>query len=52
MPLVVIENAILNSPFREPSRHFRFGEDGITDEIMEGRRESAFMHGARMPRAA
>jgi hypothetical protein len=32
---VVIENPILNSPYEEPRRHFRFTEDGITDEIVE-----------------
>lgn len=37
---VVIENPILNSPFEEPKRHFRFTDDGITDEIVEGRRPS------------
>ncbi len=35
---VVIENPILNSPFREPSRHWRFGDTGITNEVVEGRR--------------
>jgi hypothetical protein len=42
MPQVVIENPILNSPFAEPNRHFRFGERGITDEIVAGRRESSY----------
>ncbi|MHB0979042.1 MAG: BPTD_3080 family restriction endonuclease [Thermoleophilia bacterium] len=42
MPQVVIENPILNSPFEEPRRHFRFGEDGITDEITEARRVSSY----------
>jgi adenine-specific DNA-methyltransferase len=28
---VVIENPIINSPFEEPTRHFYFGEIGITD---------------------
>ena len=37
-----IENPILNSPFREPSRHFRFDEDGITTEVVEGRRLSTY----------
>jgi hypothetical protein len=37
---VVIENPIINSPFDEPTRHFRFSDDGITDEIVEGRRTS------------
>ena len=45
---VVIENPILNSPFREPSRHFRFGDEGITSEIVEERRVSSYF----MPIAA
>ncbi len=42
MPPVVIENPILNSPFAEPTRHFRFDDDGITNEIAEGRRRSTY----------
>jgi len=42
MSQVVIENPIINSPFDEPSRHFRFTEEGITDEIDEGRRISSY----------
>ena len=41
-PQTVIENPILNGPFGEPTRHFRFGEDGITDEVVEGRRPSSY----------
>jgi len=39
---VVIENPILNSPFDEPTRHFRFTDEGITDEIVEARRISSY----------
>jgi len=39
---VVIENPILNSPFLEPSRHFRFRDEGITNDIVEGRRISSY----------
>jgi type III restriction enzyme len=39
---VVIENPIINSPFDEPSRHFRFSDEGITDEINQGRRPSSY----------
>jgi type III restriction enzyme len=39
---VVIENPVLNSPFAEPRRHFRFAEDGITDEVVEGHRPSSY----------
>ena len=42
MTQVVIENPVLNSPFQEPKRHFRFTEDGITDEIAEERRISQY----------
>jgi type III restriction enzyme len=42
MTQVVIENPILNSPFEEPTRHFRFDDDGITDEVVTGRRRSEY----------
>ena len=42
MPQVIIENPILNSPFKEPKRHFRFSDEGITDEIIEERRVSSY----------
>lgn len=42
MSQVVIENHILNSPFREPTRFFKFDDEGNTDEIAEGRRESSY----------
>jgi len=39
---VVIENPIINSPFDEPTRHFRFSDEGITNEVVEGRRTSQY----------
>ena len=42
MSQVVIENPIINSPFDEPTRHFRFSEEGITNEIVDGRRTSSY----------
>jgi type III restriction enzyme len=39
---IVIENPIINSPFVAPSRHFRFDDNGITDEVVEGRRRSEY----------
>lgn len=42
MKQVVIENAVINSPFAEPQRHFHFDDDGITDQIAEGRRPSCY----------
>ena len=41
MGQVVIENPILNSPFAQPTRHFKFDDDGITDEVEDFRRVSA-----------
>jgi hypothetical protein len=31
----VIENPVLNSPYKEPTRHFRFSDEGIISEIVE-----------------
>jgi type III restriction enzyme len=42
MKQVVIENPVINSPFEEPQRHFRFTDEGITDETVESRRSSAY----------
>ena len=47
MPDTIIENAILNSPFREPDRHWRFTDEGITNEIVETRRASAYFEGIK-----
>jgi type III restriction enzyme len=37
----LIENPIPNSPFLEPRRNFRFTDDGISNEIVVGRRSSS-----------
>ena len=50
MPPVVIDNPILNGPFTEPTRHFRFSDDGITDEVVSGRRESGYFLPIAAPR--
>ena len=42
MPKVNIENPIINSPFDEPQRHFKFDERGITEDIVNGRRKSEY----------
>ena len=34
----LIENPILNSPFFEPDRHFKFTDEGISNEIVDRRR--------------
>lgn len=50
MKQVVIENPIINSPFSEPSRHFRFTDEGITNEIVEPRRVSSYFIPIAKPR--
>jgi type III restriction enzyme len=42
MPQVIVPNPVLNSPFDEPTRHFFFDEDGITDKKVESRRLSSY----------
>ena len=42
MRQVIIENPVINSPFDEPQRHFRFDEGGITSEIVDRRRQSEY----------
>lgn len=42
MAQAIIENPILNSPFEEPTQHFRFSDEGITNEIAEARRVSSY----------
>lgn len=37
VPPVSIENPILNSPFHEPTRQFKFDDDGITSEWVSTR---------------
>ena len=37
-----IDNPILNSAFREPTRHFKFTDEGISNEILAGRRPSSY----------
>jgi len=43
---IIIDNPILNSPFEEPQRHWRFSDEGITDEIVDGplRIQNPFKH--------
>ena len=50
MKQVVIENPIINSPFREPTRHFRFSDEGITNEIAKERRVSSYFVPVPQPR--
>jgi len=47
---VVIENPVINSPFREPGRHFKFTDEGITNEVINGRRSSSYFVPIAQPR--
>ena len=47
---VTIENPILNSPFTAPTRHWRFGDEGITRDIVDGRRVSSYFMPIAQPR--
>jgi type III restriction enzyme len=46
----VIENPIINSPYRTPDRHFAFDLNGITNEIVPGRRPSSYFVPVPRPR--
>lgn len=50
MPKITIENPIINSPFDEPQRHFKFDERGITEDIVNGRRRSEYFIPVPKPR--
>ena len=38
----LIENPILNSAYEAPTRHWKFDDNGITDQVQDGRRPSAY----------
>ncbi len=50
MSQVVIENPVINCPFEEPARHFRFDEQGITNTIVPERRISQYFVPIAKPR--
>lgn len=50
MSIVVIENPVINSPFAEPTRHCRFSDEGITNEIVPSRRTSQYFVPIAQPR--
>jgi type III restriction enzyme len=47
---VVIENPVINSPFEEPRRHFRFDDEGMTNEIVTARPVSQYFMPIAKPR--
>lgn len=50
MSQVVIENPVINSPFSEPTKHFKFSDEGITNEIIGSRRVSSYFIPIAQPR--
>jgi len=46
----LFENPILNAPFAEPTRHWKFSDEGITNEIEPGRRPSGYFVPIAQPR--
>ena len=50
MGQVVIENPVLNSPFSEPTSHFKFSNEGITNEIINARRTSSYFIPVAQPK--
>lgn len=50
MNQVVIENPVINSPFSEPTKHFKFSDEGITNEIIGSRRVSSYFIPIAQPR--
>jgi type III restriction enzyme len=50
LPQPVIDNPILNSPFVEPDRHFRFDDQGITTDVVGTRRTSSYFIPIAQPR--
>lgn len=50
MKSVVIENPIINSPYDEPTLHFRFSDEVITNEVVDGRRASSYFVPIAQPR--
>ena len=50
MAKVNIENPVINSPFEEPKRHFKFNACSITEEITNSRRRSEYFMPFPKPR--
>ena len=50
MRQAVIENPVINSAFLEPQKHYKFDDDGITDEIVPARRPSAYFIPVAQPK--
>ena len=46
----IIDNPIINSPYRVPDKHFRFDDEGITSDVVPGRRPSQYFVPVPRPR--
>lgn len=45
-----IDNPIINSPYKVPDKHFKFDDEGITSEVVPGRRPSQYFVPVPKPR--
>ncbi|MGO8685438.1 MAG: DEAD/DEAH box helicase family protein [Thermoleophilia bacterium] len=50
MRQLVIDNPVINSAFVEPDRHFKFTDEGISNEIVADRRPSAYFIPVAQPK--
>ena len=46
----IIDNPIINSPYKAPEKHFKFDDEGITNVIVAGRRPSQYFVPVPRPR--
>jgi type III restriction enzyme len=46
----IIDNPIINSPYRVPEKHFKFDDGGITSDVVAGRRPSQYFVPVPKPR--
>jgi type III restriction enzyme len=47
---LVIDNPVINSAFAEPDRHFKFTDEGISNEVVATRRPSAYFIPVAQPK--
>ena len=46
----IIDNPIINSPYKAPEKHFKFDDEGITNDVVPGRRPSQYFVPVPRPR--
>jgi type III restriction enzyme len=51
MPRATIDRLIINSPYEEPARHWRYDRETRTFDLVEGRRPAGYMVASGEPKA-